>query len=130
MAPGLAIMFDDRLYHRCRDMAMDMAKAEGFTPPHLLGKPYACFAVLTRAITWKLDPLAVAGATYQTPGGRIGYEGKLVQAILENSGKFEGPITYEHIGDWSKIRGRWKKVKSDKGREVPARIGPTPMRSS
>ena len=92
MAPGLAIMFNDRLYARCRDMALDMSKAEGFTPAHLLGKPYACFAVLTRAITWKLDPLAVAQSTYQTPGGKIGYEGKLVQAILENSGKFEGPM--------------------------------------
>lgn len=119
MAPGLAIMFDDRLYQRCRDMAVDMSKADGFTPPHLIGKPYACFAVLTRAITWKLDPLAVAQSTYQTPGGRIGYEGKLVQAILENSGKFEGPIKFEHIGDWSKIRGRWKKGKSSKGYDIP-----------
>jgi hypothetical protein len=119
MAPGLAIMFNDRLYQRCRDMAHDMSKAEGFTPPHLLGKPYACFAVLTRAITWKLDPLAVAQSTYQTPGGRIGYEGKLVQAILENSGKFEGPIRFEHFGDWEKIRGKWKKAVSAKGNPIP-----------
>lgn len=124
MAPGLAIMFDDRLYQRCRDMALDMSKADGFTPPHLLGKPYACFAVLTRAITWKLDPLAVAQSTYQTPGGRIGYEGKLVQAILENSGKFEGPIRFEHIGDWAKIRGKWKKGKSAKGYDIPQQDWP------
>ena len=121
MAPGLAIMFNDRLYARCRDMALDMSKAEGFTPAHLLGKPYACFAVLTRAITWKLDPLAVAQSTYQTPGGKIGYEGKLVQAILENSGKFEGPIKFEHLGDWSKIRGKWKMGKSPKGHDIPLR---------
>lgn len=119
MAPGLAIMFNDKLYQRCRDIAMDMSKADGFTPPHLIGKPYACFAVLTRSITWKLDPLAVAQSTYQTPGGKIGYEGKLVQAILENSGKFEGPIRFEHIGDWSKIRGKWKKGKSPKGYDIP-----------
>lgn len=119
MAPGLAIMFNDRLYARCRDMAMDMSKADGFTPKHLLGKPYACFAVLTRAITWKLDPLAVAQSTYQTPNGNIGYEGKLVQAILENSGKFEGPIRFEHIGDWSKIRGKWKKGQSQRGNTIP-----------
>jgi hypothetical protein len=29
-----------------------MSKAEGFERGHLIGKPEACFAVVTRAPTW------------------------------------------------------------------------------
>lgn len=119
MAPGLAIMFNDALYERCKQIAHVMSKANGFTPRHLLGQGEACFAVVTRSITWKLDPLAVAQSTYQTPNGAVGYEGKLIQAILENSGHLVGPVTFEHFGDWSKIQGRWKKGKSAKGYEIP-----------
>lgn len=119
MAPGLAIMFNDALYDRCKQIAAVMSRANGFTPRHLLGQTEACFAVVTRSITWKLDPLAVAQSTYQTPNGAVGYEGKLVQAILENSGHLEGPVTFEHIGDWSKVQGKWKKGKSAKGYEIP-----------
>ena len=107
MAPGLAIMFNDALYERCKQIAGVMSRAAGFTPEHLIGKTEACFAVVTRAITWKLDPLAVGQSTYSTPGGKIGYEGKLVQAILENSGHLEGGVKFEHFGDWARIRGKW-----------------------
>jgi hypothetical protein len=117
MSPGLALMFNDRLFDRCKQIAKYMAEAEGFTPPHLLSKTAACFAVVTRAITWKLDPFAVMQSTYQTPGGRVGYEGKLVQAILENSGRLEGPVTYELVGDWNKIRGKHRIAKSAKGHD-------------
>ena len=117
MPLGLAIMFNDRLYDRCKQIASVMARAEGFTPPHLIGKTEACFAVVTRAITWKLDPQAVAQSTYQTPGGRIGYEGKLVQAILENSGRLVANVDYELIGDWSKINGNFEIKRSEKGKD-------------
>ena len=119
MAPGLAIMFNEALYSRCKEIARIMSSAAGFTPRHLIGAPEACFAVVTRAITWKLDPLAVAQSTYQTPNGAVGYEGKLVQAIMMNSGKIDGPITFNHIGDWSKLSGKWKKGKSAKGFDIP-----------
>jgi hypothetical protein len=117
MAAGLAVMFNDRLFDRCKQIAGYMAKAEGFTPPHLIGKSEACFAVVTRAITWRLDPFSVMQSTYQTPGGKVGYEGKLVQAILENSGHLQGPVTYELFGDWNRIRGKHKKAQSQRGGE-------------
>ena len=120
MSIGLRIMLDDRLYDRCKQISGIMSKAVGFTPPHLIGQGEACFAVVTRALTWRLDPFAVACATYQTPGGRIGYEGKLVQAILENSGKLEGGVSYEHYGDWSKVTGKFAIRKSEKGKDYAA----------
>lgn len=98
MSPALAIMLNDVLFERAKLIAKYLSESDGFVPPHLLGKPQACFAVVTRAMTWKLDPYAVAQSTYQTPGGRVGYEGKLYQAILENSGLIQGGVTFEHYG--------------------------------
>lgn len=120
MAPALAIWLDDRLFERAKMIAKYLAAAEGFVPQHLLNKPEACFAVVSRSLTWKLDPYAVACATYQTPGGRVGFEGKLCQAILENSGKVEGGVRFEHYGDWQKIKGKFVIQKSEKGRDYPA----------
>lgn len=121
MAPGLALMFNEPLYERCKQIATIMAKAQGITPSHLIGCSEACFAVVTRSITWKLDPFSVAQATYQIPGsGKVGFEGKLVQAVLENSGYLDGPVKFELFGDWDKIRGRWKKIKGQSGKEFPA----------
>ena len=119
MSPGLALFFNDAVYARCKAIASHMAKAEGMMPRHLIGKPEACFAVISRAITWNLDPFSVAMATYQTPGGSIGYAGALIQAILENSGALEGGIKFEHGGDWSKVQGKFKIETSPKGGKYP-----------
>lgn len=119
MAPGLAILFNDALYSRCRSIAVAMADADSVMPLHLKGKAASCFAIISRAITWNLDPFAVAQSTYQTPGGRIGFEGKLVQAIMENSGRLEGGIDYEMKGDWDKLKGKFKIETSAKGGQYP-----------
>jgi len=119
MSPGLAIFFNDTLYTRCKQIASHMAKAEGMMPRHLIGKPEACFAVVSRAIVWKHDPFSVAMSTYQTPGGSIGYEGKLIQAILENSGRLEGGVNYQLVGDWAKVKAKFRIQESPKGGKYP-----------
>lgn len=117
MPLAMRIWFDDRLFDRAKLIAKYISEAEGFTPPHLLGKTAACFAVVVRSLTWRLDPYAVAKATYQTPGGQVGYFGTLCQAILENSGQLDGNVKYEHYGDWSKIKGKYDIRKSEKGKD-------------
>lgn len=107
MSPGLAIFFNDSLFKRCKEIASIMAEAHGIMPKHLVERPQACFAVVSRAIVWRLDPFSVALSTYQTPGGSVGYEGKLIQAILEKSGQLEGGINYELKGDWNKVKGKF-----------------------
>lgn len=111
MAPGLAVFFNEGLYQRCKAVALRMSEAEGIIGKHLIGKPSACMAILSRSITWNLDPFAVAQATYEVKG-KVGYEGKLVQAILENSGAIQGRISYTFFGDWDKLRGKFKMVAS------------------
>jgi len=122
MAAGLAVFLNDSLFKRCSSIAVRMANAakEGVLPKHLADRPAACFAIISRAITWNLDPFAVAQCTYETPGGRIGYEGKLVQAILENSGHLEGGVRYEHRGDWSQVEGKYKMIDSQRGGKYPS----------
>lgn len=112
MAPGLAIFFNPRMYHQAKAVAVRLSEASGIVGKHLIGKPSACLAIVSRSITWNLDPFAVAQSTYETPGGKIGYEGKLVQAILENSGAVVGRITYEYKGNWEKLRGKFKMERS------------------
>lgn len=120
MPAALALYLNDALYERVSSVALRLSKAEGITPGHLIGKPEACFAVVSRAITWRLDPFAVAMSTYQTPGGRIGFEGKLIGAVIANSGRLEpsaGGIRYEHYGDWSKIQGHFAMKTGSSGKE-------------
>lgn len=107
-SPALQMLLDERLFNRAKQITGYMAKANGMIPRHLIGQPEACFAVLCRALTWKLDPFAVALATYQTPAGSIGFFGSLCQAILENSGKIEGPIRFKHYGEWELVQGKYE----------------------
>lgn len=120
VSPAIAIMLDDVLFAQVQRVANLMAAAEGFVPQHLVGKPQVCFAVVSRALVWKLDPFAVAQSTYQpTEGGKVAYEAKLVQAIMEQSGRLVGGIKREYFGDWSKVHGRFKIVTNEK--EYPSK---------
>lgn len=133
----LRIMLDPVMFDRVKQASSIMAGAEGFVGKHLIGKPQACFAIITRSWDWKLDPYFVAQATYQTPNGAVGFEGKLCQGILENSNRFVGGIKFEHfdasgplgegtLGDWNKVTGHFSVVKrmNSQGKEVtlPERV--------
>lgn len=96
---AMAIWFNQGLFDRARLIAKYLAGATGFVPEHLLGKTEACFAVVSRALVWKLDPFAVAQSTYSPGAGKVGYEGKLCQAILEASGKISGGVRFTHYWD-------------------------------
>lgn len=121
MAPALAIMLDESLFGQVQRIAGIMAKAEGFVPKHCIGKTEVCFAITTRSLVWKLDPFAVAQATYQpVEGGKVAYEGKLVQAILEQSGRLDGQIIPTYRGDWSKVQGKFRMQRSEKSGKMYA----------
>lgn len=106
---ALEIMLNPAMDRQVGEIARRMAGARGLTPRHLLGCEEACYAVVLQAINWNLNPFSVACATYQTPGGRIGYEGKLVHAILEQSHRFEGDeIRHELFGPWENVRGKFE----------------------
>jgi hypothetical protein len=123
MPIGLQIFFEPTLNAYCKDAARYMSSAKGFVPPHLLGKVQSCFAVVSRSLTWRLDPFAVAQATYETPEGKVGYMGSLCQAILVQSGHLIGGVKFKHEGDWARLRGKFKLVPNQAGKgyhPVPA----------
>src|SRR6266446_4694184 len=112
---ALEIMLNPAMERQVGEIARRMAGARGLTPRHLLGCEEACYAVVLQAINWNLNPFAVACATYQTPGGRIGYEGKLVHAILEQSHRFErDEIRHELFGPWENVRGKFEIAESSR----------------
>ncbi|MBP6986257.1 MAG: recombinase RecT [Alphaproteobacteria bacterium] len=117
----MQIMLNEALFERAKEIARYISNAQGFTPPHLIGKPEACFAVVINSLTWQLNPFQVAQSTYSTPGGKVGYEGKLCQAILENSGQLEGGVKFSFYGDWDKVQGKFEmKNSSDGKKKYPA----------
>lgn len=115
MPTAVMIWYDDKLFNRTKEIARIMADAIGFTPKHLIGKTQACFLITVNSMDWKLSPFAVAQCTYETPGGKIGYEGKLCHAILENTGKFVGAPRFEYYGQWEKVTGKFVEATSAKG---------------
>lgn len=125
MSPALAIMLDETLFEQVQRIAGVMSKAEGFVPKHCVGKTEVCFAITTRSLVWRLDPFAVAQSTYQpTEGAKVAYEAKLVQAILEQSGRLVGGLRREYRGDWSKVQGKFKMNTSDRGKKYAAQAWP------
>lgn len=120
MSTSAQVMLNDALFNRSKQVAQYLANAEGFVPRHLARKSEACFAVVMRSLTWNMDPFAVAQCTYQAPGGAIGYEGKLVQAIIESSGRLEGGVKYDWYGDWSKVQGKIVMKTGKNGNQFPA----------
>jgi hypothetical protein len=56
-----------------------------------------CFLVVNQAIRWRMDPFAVAQHVYTTKG-RIGYEGKLIAAVINSHPAIEKRLTYRYEG--------------------------------
>ena len=62
-------------------------------------------AIIMQSARWNLDVLMVAQSTFCV-NGIIGYEAKLIQAIVKSNGNIR--FTGEYYGDWSKIEGNTK----------------------
>lgn len=118
LPPSLAILLNERLYERTKAIAAVMSRANGMTPRHLIGQGEACFSVVTMAMDWRLSWHFVARHTYQTPGGSIGFDGALVQSILEASGKFIGAPSFEYRGDWRVLAGKFRMQQSSTGKST------------
>lgn len=102
-------------WDRIQGFAKMMARGGITVPRHFHGNEADCAAVTMQALTWGMNPFAVAQKTHVTQGGQLGYEAQLVNAVIQNSGALESDPQYEHFGDWSKVLGKVEERKSDKG---------------
>lgn len=94
-----------------------MLAESALVPDHLRGKKADCALIVAQAFRWQLDPLAVAAHTYVVHG-KLGYEGKLIAALVNVSGRLAGPLRYAYSGDGAKrsivVSGRIKGESEDR----------------
>ena len=76
----------------------------GAVPKHLQGNISDCAIVAAQAFRWKMDVFAVASSVYVL-SGKLGYEGKLIAAVVNASPKLDKKLNYEYSGS-----GKQRKV--------------------
>lgn len=93
-----ALYMNTGLFEQLQRVAQMMSRAN-LVPEHLRGegKLSDCFLVVSQAFRWGMDPFAVAQCTYVTKG-KLGYEGKLVAAVVNTSGRLTAPLSYTYSG--------------------------------
>jgi len=94
----VAVYLDSDIFGQLQRVAKLMSSAS-LAPAHLRGegKLGDCFLVAAQAFRWRMDPFAVAQHTYVL-SGKLGYEGKLIAAIVNASGKLQGSLDYRYMG--------------------------------
>lgn len=78
----IALYMNTGVFEQLQRVAKLMCSS-GLVPAHLRGqdKQADCFLVAAQAFRWRVDPFAVAQCTFVT-SGKLGYEGKLIAAIV------------------------------------------------
>lgn len=57
-----------------------------------------CFLVVNQAIRWRMDPFAVAQGVFVLRG-KVGYEGKLIAAVINSHPLLAGRLSYKYDGE-------------------------------
>lgn len=95
------IIMDTAKFEHCYRIAQAMGKAS-LIPKHLKGADLEqtaanCFLVVNQALRWRMDPFAVAPETYEV-GGKLGYQGKLVAAVINTRANLAEKLSYKFSG--------------------------------
>jgi len=72
-----------------------MSKAGNMIPDHFKGKPSDCMAIVMQAANWGMSPWSVAQGTHIV-SGTLGFEAKLVNAVISSSTAIEGRFHYRY----------------------------------
>lgn len=97
----VAHLMDTARFEHLQRIAKLLASAS-LTPAHLIGKNSEstmgnCFQVVNNAIRWGVDPFALAAETYVV-GNKLGYQGKLVAALVNSRAGLKSNLRYEYEG--------------------------------
>jgi hypothetical protein len=97
----LSHIFDTAKFEQLQRVC-SMLACSAFTPKHLVGRTEKetmanCFRVANQALRWQMDPFSVADETY-TVAGRLGYQGKLVAAVVNSRAGLSGRLSYAFTG--------------------------------
>ncbi len=97
----MAYLMDTARFEHCYRIATTMARAS-LIPAHLKGEDKEattanCFLIVNQALRWELDPFSVAPETYVV-GGKLGFQGKLVAAVINSRAGLAEKLSYEFSG--------------------------------
>jgi hypothetical protein len=93
----VALYMDGGVFEQLQRVAKLMA-ASALVPEHLRGKVADCSLVAAQAFRWRTDPFAVAQHTFVLKG-KLGYEGKLIAAVVNSHKSTERRLSYTYSGD-------------------------------
>ncbi|MGI9504877.1 MAG: recombinase RecT, partial [Geminicoccaceae bacterium] len=98
---------------RVQKTAEILSQAKGFVSNDLLGKTQTCFAVCVTAFETGLNPFFLAQGAFQTPEGKVGFDTRRIQAVVEAKNLFRKEPDVEYTGPWDNLIGKFKKEKSE-----------------
>lgn len=107
---AIANLMDTARFEHMFRIANAMAAAS-LIPEHLVGKKKGgeithftaeevranCFLIVNQSLRWGFDPFAVMPETYVV-GGKLGYQGKLIAAVVNSRANLEGRLRYSFTG--------------------------------
>lgn len=119
----VALYMDTSVFDQLQRVAKMMSVAEA-VPAHLRGKIADCFLVAAQAFRWRMDPFAVAQHTFVLQG-KLGYEGKLVAAVINSHKNIEKRLkpTYSGEGTNRKVVMSARLKGEDEDRTIEGTVG-------
>lgn len=105
-----SIFFNTALFEQCQRVAQMFAQST-MVPKDFQGNIGNCMIALNYASRLRADPFMVFQTLY-TVHGRPGVEGKLVEACINQSGKYSEPLDYEWLDPEDKATTRNQVLKS------------------
>lgn len=112
-----SIYFNVALFEQVQRVATMFAKST-MVPDEFKGNVGNCMIALNYAYRLRADEFMVMQCLYNVHG-KPGIEGKLVEAIINQSGKYSEPLEYEWLDPEDKITERQNVLKAD----VPSEYG-------
>jgi hypothetical protein len=91
-----SMFMQTNVFEQLQRVAKLMASSQ-LVPKHLQGNAADCFLVVSQAVQWKMNPFAVAQSCYVLQG-KVGYEGKLIAAIVNSYPRLAKKLNYEYSG--------------------------------
>jgi len=92
----VALYMNTGVFEQLQRVAKLMSSS-GLVPGHLREKQADCFLVAAQAFRWRVDPFAVAQCTFVL-SGKLGYEGKLIAAVVNAKLDQAHALNYEYSG--------------------------------
>lgn len=98
-------IYDDATFEKVMRMAEILSKSSLSIPKELKGNVGDCAAVVIQAMLWGINCFAAAQCCHVI-NGKLGYEAKLINAVVMNSGAIVGSFKYEYRGQGPALQCR------------------------